>query len=473
MRFFCYVILCLGCLNTVCAQDSTLSHLQQFPGKYFAQINSKSNRFEKQVSRRSEKALNKLARQERKMQARLAKIDSVAAKNIFTRSIDSLGNLKSKLHQKTAGLQASAGSYSGYLDTLQNSLSFLKDAKKLGEQSKALQDKLNGSLQHVQALQSKLQQAEQIKAYIRERKQQLKEQLAQYTGFSKDLQKINKEAYYYGQQLREYKELLKDKKKAEARAMELLKQVSAYNSFLQKHSQLASLFNLSAAGNTAQNLEGLQTRAQVEQLIQQRLGSGGPNAQAAVSQQLSQARERFNELKDKFPNVDNAADMPDFKPNEMKSKSFLQRLEFGGNLQFQRSSQYFPTTSDIAGQVAYQFHKNGSAGIGAAYKLGMGTGFNNIRFSHQGVGLRSFLDWKLKGTFYINGGFEQNYNSQLLNEEQLRNFDNWQGSALIGISKKYKISSKLKGNIILLYDFLHNQHVPRTDPIKLRLGYNF
>lgn len=96
MKFFCYVILYLCCLNTVCAQDSTLSHLQQLPGKYFAQINSKSNRFEKQVSKRSEKALNKLARQERKMRAKLAKIDSLAAKNIFTRSIYSLGNLKSR-----------------------------------------------------------------------------------------------------------------------------------------------------------------------------------------------------------------------------------------------------------------------------------------------------------------------------------------------------------------------------------------
>ncbi|HEU4555605.1 MAG TPA: hypothetical protein VFS25_22355, partial [Chitinophaga sp.] len=169
----------------------------------------------------------------------------------------------------------------------------------------------------------------------------------------------------------------------------------------------------------------------------------------------------------------NAADMPDFKPNEMKTKSFLQRLEFGGNMQFARSTRFYPTTSDIAGQVAYKFHKNGTAGIGAAYKLGMGTGFDNIRFSSQGMGLRSFLDWKLKGTFYVNGGFEENYVSEFQNEQQLRNIDNWQGSALIGISKKYKINSKLKGNIVLLYDFLCNQHVPRTDPVKLRLGYSF
>jgi hypothetical protein len=475
MRKLYLAISFLFFVNAVHAQDSTARNLQQLPGKYFSQVAGKSRHFEKQVNKRSQKALDRLARQEKKMQAKLARIDAVAAKNIFTRSLDSMGSLQARLKQKAGKYDPSklGAGYSGYLDTLQNSLSFLKDAKSLSGQSKAIQDKVNGSLQSVEQLQAQLQQAEQIKAYIRERKQQLREQLAQYTGFTKDLEKFNKEAYYYGAQLKEYKELLKDKKKAEAKALEMLKKVPAYNDFLQKNSQLAGLFNFSSAGGSAQSLEGLQTRAQVEQLIQQRLGGGGPNASAAVSQQMSQARERFNELKDKFPDLDNAADMPGFKPNEMKSKSFLQRLEFGGNMQFARSTQYFPTTSDIAGQVAYKFHKNGSAGFGAAYKLGLGTGFNNIRFSHQGVGLRSFLDWKLKGTFFINGGFEQNYNAAFTNTDQLRNIDNWQGSALIGISKKYKVSSKLKGNVILLYDFLYNQHVPRTDPIKLRLGYNF
>ncbi|WP_089917901.1 hypothetical protein [Chitinophaga rupis] len=409
------------------------------------------------------------------MRTKLAKIDSIAANNIFSRSIDSLGSLQANLKHNAVKYDPSklGASYSGYLDTLQNSLSFLKSAKDLGGQSKALQDKVSGSLKSVQDLQAKFQQAEQIKTYVRERRQQLKAQLAQYAGFTKDLQKYNKEAYYYGQQLKEYKEVLKDKKKVEAKAMEVLKKVPAYNDFLQKHSQLAGLFNLSGGSNTAQNLEGLQTRNQVEQLIQQRLGGSGPDARAAVNQQMSQAREQFNELKKKFPDVDNAADMPDFKPNEMKTKNFLQRLEFGGNMQFARSTQFYPTTSDIAGQVAYKFHKSGTAGVGAAYKLGLGTGFDNIRFSSQGMGLRSFLDWKLKGAIYLNGGFEENYTSNFQNMQQLKVINNWQSSALIGISKKYKINSKLKGNVILLYDFLYNQHVPRTDPIKLRLGYNF
>lgn len=355
--------------------------------------------------------------------------------------------------------QALNGSYNGYLDTLQGSLKFIKESEGFLVKSKA---KLTNATQSVQLLEDKLQQAEHIKTYIRERRQQLKNQLAGYTGFTKDLQRINKEAYYYSQQLNEYKSLLKDRKKAEATAIKILRKIPAYNDFLKNNSRLAELFNLPSGGSDlTQDLQGLQTRMQVEQLIQGRLGSS-QDARRLVSQQMDQARAQFSELKNKFLNVDNIADMPDFKPNEMKTKSLIQRLEFGGNIQFQRSNNWYPATSDLAGQVAYKFHKDGSAGLGMVYKLGLGKDLDHIAFSNSGIGIRSFVDWKLKKTFYINGGFEQNYNKVY----------GWQGSALLGISKKYKINNKLKGNVILLYDLLSSHNVPRTDPIKLRMGYN-
>lgn len=453
--------------KAVLARDSSINKTTEFPGKYLSEVKHKSVRVEQQVNKRTDKALSRLLKQEKKMKARLSKVDSVSADNIFSKSIDSLGSLKAGLKNKVTSKLTGGNTY---LDSLGSSLKFLEGkGELLGESRKQLAD-VTGN---IESLQGKLQQADQIKAYIREHKKQLKEQLSQYAGFSKDLQKINKEAYYYGEQLKEYKTVLKDRKKAEAKAMELLKKMPAYNDFIRQHSQIASLFNLSASGSaTARSLEGLQTRTQVERLIQQRLGSD-PVARQAVSQQMDEARAKLNELKSKFPDVDNAGDMPDFKPNPMKTKCFLQRLEFGGNLQFQKSNRYFPSTTDIAGQVGYRFHKNGTAGIGVSYKLGMGTGWNNIVISHQGVGLRSFADWKLKGTFFVNGGFEQNYVSAIAHADQLKDWKGWQGSALLGVSKKYKVSAKLKGNIMLLYDFMARRNIPSTSPVKLRLGYNF
>lgn len=464
-------LLLFVCLYTAQAQDSLLQKANAIPGKYLSQVKQKSDKMERQITARSEKALSRFMKQEEKLKRRLGRIDSLKANNLFSHSIDSLGSLKSRMKGKLGKYSGALTQGGPYLDSLSNSLSFLKDSKGLLEQSKGITDKLNGSLKSVDNLKDKLAQAEQIKAYIRERKQLLKEQLSQYTGFTKDLQKMNKEAYYYAQQLKEYKEVFKDKKKAEQKAMEVIKKIPAFNDFMQKHSQLASLFNIQGATASAPNLEGLQTRNQVEQLIQQRLGSG-PNASAAVSQQMAEARSKFDELKSKFPDLDNAAEMPDFKPKEMKTKSFLQRLEFGSNIQFQRSNKFFPSTGDLAGQAAYKFHKNGSAGVGLSYKLGMGTGFDNIRFSSQGMGIRSFIDWKLKGTFFLNGGYEQNYQPDYAGVPEGVG-QKWTQSGLIGISKKYKINSKLKGNMMVLFDFLYNQHVPRTDPVKVRLGYNF
>ncbi|RPD42830.1 hypothetical protein EG028_00590 [Chitinophaga barathri] len=475
---FTRILLLIALSLPAAAQDSLLNKAGAVPEKYLSQVKQKSRKLESQVDKRTEKALELMIRQEKRLQQKMMKIDSVAARNIFTRSIDSLGSLKASLKGKTDKYQKVLnGQYFGYLDTLSSSLGFLKDSDKLLGQAKGVQDKLKGSMDQVKALQGKLQQAENIKQYIRERREQLKSQLSQYTSMTKDLQKINKEAYYYAQQLKGYKEVFSDRKKAEAKAMELLQKVPAYKDFLARNSQLASLFNLSAgsgsAANLEQQLEGLQTRSQVEQLIQQRIGGGGPNARQALSQQMDAARSQFDELKKNFPDLDNAAEMPDFKPKELKTKSFMQRLEFGTNVQFQRSNQYFPTTGDFAGQVGYKFSKNGILGLGASYKLGMGTGFNNIRFSHQGMGLRSFGDYKLKGTFFVNGGFEFNYNSAFSSTTQLMNATVWTRSALLGISKKYKINNKLKGNMVLLYDFLANTQTPKTDPVKFRLGYSF
>ncbi|WP_298713522.1 hypothetical protein [Chitinophaga sp.] len=458
-------------------QDSLLAKAEALPNKYLQQVTAKSKRYEKQVEKRASKALRRMIRLEQKMAAKLTKVDSMAAKNIFTNSLDSMQNLQAKIKGKTQALTSALnGNTGGYLDTLANTLGFLKGAGGLLGSVSKTKDKLGKSFGQVKSLQDKLQQASQIRNYIRERRNLLKSQLGQYTNMAKDLQKVNKEVYYYAQQLKEYQSIFSDRKKAEAKAMELLQKLPAYKDFMARNSQIARLFNLpgvNSSVNVEEQLAGLQTRSQVEQLIQQRLGGGGPNASQAIRQQMDAARSQIDELKKNFPDLDNAAEMPDFKPNEMKTKSFLSRLEFGANVQFQRSNQFFPSTGDFAGQVGYRFSKNGIIGLGAAYKLGMGTGFNNIRFSHQGIGARSFADYKLKGTFFVNGGFEYNYNAAFSNPGQLSNAKSWTRSALLGIAKKYKINNKLKGNMTLLYDFLHNSQVPRTDPVKFRVGYNF
>jgi len=462
MKLFLIILLVIAS-HEVRSQDSLPQRLST---KYLSQIRLKSEHYRTVLDRQSEKAIARLLRLESRMKKRLRRDRQRSFQEYFP---DSLNSFKNNI-SKGVPTSASAGSLAGgqYLDSLSNSINFLNEHSELLEKSKT---QISSTLKSVQQLQGRFKNAEEIKDYIQQRKEQLKEQLAGITGMDKYLKRYSKETYYYGARIREYQTLLQDKKKVEAKTIEALRKMPLYRDFLKKNSQLASLFNLANGYNDNRSVEGLQTRTLVEAMLQQRIGNT-PDARQALSQQMDAAKEKFAELKKNFPDLDNAAEMPDFKPSSLKSKRIWQRLEWGSNIQFQKSSYYFPTTSDFAGQVAYKFHKNGSAGMGLTYKLGLGQDWSHIRFPHGGFGIRSFVDWRLKSTFFISGGYEANRFIIRSESTSFANWNGWQNSALLGISKKYKISSRLKGNVMVLYDFLAPRQLPRTDNIKVRIGYS-
>ncbi|SHN24988.1 hypothetical protein [Chitinophaga sp. CF418] len=370
-------------------------------------------------------------------------------------SLNDVSNFKSTVLSKVHAQQL----LNGNLDSLVLTARFLAQGQRL---TGSLNNDWAGANQAVNDFQDKFLEAERLKALVRDRANELKK-----LGFLKEYSKLSKEVYYYGERIREYREMLNDKSKLQRKAMEILGKMPAYQEFITRNSAIAGLFNLGSNYNVERNLEGLQVRTAVEQMVSRQIGSA-PGAAQVVSSQLNEARTRFDEFKAKFPQLNDAAEMPDFKPNPLKAKTFFNRLEFGGNIQFQKSSRYFPTTTDVAGQVGYKFHKNGILGIGIAYKLGSGSGWENISFSHRGIGFRSFIDWRLKGSFFFSGGYERNMTSSFRNLEELKNWNGWQQSGLLGISKKYK-----KKSIIVLYDFLAARQLPQTDKIKIRIGRNF
>jgi hypothetical protein len=296
----------------------------------------------------------------------------------------------------------------------------------------------------------------------------------------KQLKQFNKQVYYYFTQIKEYKEILKDPKKIEKKALELLAKTKFFQDFMRRNSMLASLFRMPRDPNDPNyiaSLAGLQTRVQVNNLIQQQIAAGGSNAKAQFQQNLQTAQGQLQHLKDKvskFGGGSSDAELPDFKPNNQKTKSFLKRLEYGANIQSQKATSFFPVTSDIGLSVGYKLNDKSIIGVGASYKMGWGRGWDNIRLSSQGVGLRSYIDWKLKGSLWISGGYEQNYKSSFSDFTQLKDINAWQQSGLIGLSKVVSLKTKFfkKTKVQLLWDFLSYQQIPKTQPIIFRIGYN-
>ena len=362
--------LCLCCLihQTVNAQIDSLvnnnkvSSLTTIDNKTINGLSKEYGSLQSKLEKKSSKLLSKMQSKENKLQKKLRGKDSTKANELFTSDIkDKYAELQSKLTDKTKTFKKfPLQEYVPGLDSMQTSLSFLLKNKSLPndkmQQIKGLSDKLKG-------LQGQLQKANDIQSFVKEREVNLKEQLLN-SGLAKQLKGVNKQAYYYQEQLSEYKALLNDKQKLQEKVLQTVRALPAFKKFWQKNSYLASLFPEPSTNSAGQAIAGLQTRASVQNLIAQRMGTAATTTingtteagnsaspQQFIQQQISSAQEQLSQLKNKLNNLSmngGSSDMtmPDFKPNEQKTKSLLQRLEYGFNVQSEQSRYYLPTTSD-------------------------------------------------------------------------------------------------------------------------------
>ncbi len=455
--------------------DSTVQSLQQLSSKYITTVDNKIERYSHRLSSKTEKTLAKLSRWENKIQGLFQKVNPEAAQKLFGEGQMTFSSLLQKLKEGKNIAEQYKGKYDVYRDKLTTHLRYLQQQKE--NLNNKLVKPVQKATKKAAELEQDIQNSEALEQFIKERKKQLLDESLKYIGKNKYLTKINKEAYYYVETLRNYKELFSDKQKAEETALTILNRIPAFQKFVQQNSMLASLFRMPGSGNSnTPNLSGLQTRAQMNSLIQERVAAGGPNAQAQIRQNMQQAQAELNKLKDKIIKADGNgnAELPDFKPNMQKTKTFIQRLEFGSNIQFAKNNSFVPATADIGLSLGYKLNDKSVIGLGASYKMGLGS-IQHISITHQGLGLRSFVDWKLKKQFFVSGGFEMNHNAAFKNITQLKNYNNWQQAGLIGISKKIAVKTKFfKGTKLqLLYDMLHSQHVPVSQPILFRIGYEF
>jgi hypothetical protein len=270
--------------------------------------------------------------------------------------------------------------------------------------------------------------------------------------------------------------MLNDPDQLEKKALSLLNQLPAFQNFMKSNSQLAGLFNLPGNYGSPQGLVGLQTRDQVNSLIQSQVASGGAGGAAALQANLESAGSQLDSYKDKLSKLGSGSgdiDMPDFKPNEQKTKTFWKRLEYGTNFQTTRDNYYFPTVIDLGGSVGYKINNTSTVGIGGSYKIGCGNGFQHIALSSNGAGLRSYLDVKIKGSFSATGGLEYNYTTPIRSVQQLRQWNDWTKSGLIGVTKTVSVKSRVfkQTKVSLLWDVLSYSQIPKTQAVVFRVGY--
>ena len=131
-------------------------------------------------------------------------------------------------------------------------------------------------------------------------------------------------------------------------------------------------------------------------------------------------------------------------------------MEYGINIQSSIATGYYPQSTAFAGTAGYKLNDKSVIGIGLSYNVGWGTDIHHIHISNQGIGIRSYMDVKLKGSFYASGGFEKNFNKVFTSLNQVVVGKLWQNSGLIGISKIVSLKGNFmkKTKVQLLWDFL-------------------
>ncbi len=469
MRLFILFLIILLCPRALLSQEHTSGYekLYSFPDKAFGVLHKKVNRFEEGVLNTSQKYLNKMQRSEEKMKRKLMKKDSVKAQELFGDIESRYENLKAELVNPNSKLPKV---YHSKLDSLKTAISFIGNSQENGitvlipKEFSVLQKDFSDA-------QLYLNKIEFIQATLHKRQHFLQQQIHTLP-LGKNFISFKKNIYYYRDRMDGYKQVLNNSSKVESLLLSNVNKIPAFNSFFANHSALGGLFRLPNSTGFNEALVGsMQTREMIMAQIGERI-SPDASAQQTLNSSIVNAQPLLQGLKEKINSFQSNGeiDVKDFAPNPEKTKNFFNRLEFGFNLQSVKSNYFLPSTSDLGLSIGYKWTNNIVSGIGLSYKVGWGRSIRNIQFTHEGVGLRSFVDIRWKGSFWLTGGVESNYLSAFKHIEELRENQHWQYSALAGLSKKYEIKNR-KGELKLLYDFLWNKNYPATQPLIFRTGF--
>jgi len=505
LAFCLAALLCLA-VKTAHAQsvDSAADKLTHFPMRVFGSIQSRTASLNQRLQRQTQKYLQKLQQQEQRLEQKLFALDSGAAKTLFANSSQQYARLLQKLQTDTGSShQKLTGQYQPVADSLHGALAFLQKNPQLLSQrgnvnsalqgqatanlSPEIQAKIQASMSQLQALQAKMQDAGQIKAYMQQRKQLIGQYIAQHSNWqamlSKPYAQMQQNMYYYSAQVTQYRNELNSPDQLEQKALALLSRLPAFSGFMKTNSSLSSIFTLPGSASSPQVLAGLQTRTQISAAVKSQVsaaasGSNSTNSSSTGSSPVQSAQSQLAAYKSKLSQLGGGSsdiDAPNFRPNAEKTKTFLSRFQYGIDFQTTQSTYYFPTITSLGLNLSYRLGHGNDVGVGAAMRIGWGSGFNHIAVTGQGAGLRSFFDIAIKGSFSATGAFEYNYTTPFTEYQQLRQIQDWTRSGLIGVSKTVSMKSRLlkQTKLSLLWDFLSYEAVPRTAPLIFRIGYTW
>ncbi|MBK7764414.1 MAG: hypothetical protein IPI46_13890 [Bacteroidetes bacterium] len=385
-----------------------------------------------------------------------------------------------KANSKEASLKKAKSSLTSTIDSLKKIENYA--TSKLNT-AKSVFDKIGfetSKLEELNSLQEKLD-------YNQALNNQIQSITSQYKGFG-NIKGIEKQTYYYQQQLKAFKNIANDPSILEEKALNYLRGMKGFEEHLSNsHYSLAGKQN--SNGSIQNNLSagdlekmGYQTKRQVNKQLSTQIG----NSSEKLQELNTQVKKQVEDIKKVKQDITKAKDAlhkikkPSFKVNSMRELPLRLRLEKSYNWQVLKSNNDLPAILEMNAQLGFKHTPRLTYSFVAGGSLGMGTNWQNIKLSFEG--LRIGVNANVKWIFGISGqvGYERVYKNYQdtklipatdgIPQQLITTTKYYRDIAYCGIQKTYKINSKYSGTMLLAYDFLWKSGNAST-PVIWRFGW--
>jgi hypothetical protein len=195
---------------------------------------------------------------------------------------------------------------------------------------------------------------------------------------------------------------------------------------------------------------------------------------AGHDKELMAAMNKMTQLKSKTKDAEMAVDMFKKQGNPMTDRTFRSRLVPGFALQIQKKGDNL--WLDFNPYLGYRISGRFTSGIGWNERVSINVKKVTGVASDRIYGPRSFLNFKVKESFYLRGEAElMNVNvvpSATIGPENAGR--QWVPSYLAGVKKDFRYSSHVIGNVQLLYNLYNPNHMsPYLSKFNVRMGIEF
>ena len=120
-RLFILLLLLTSSLICLAQLDSTLTALQEIPGKYLSSVESKIDKYRTRITGKTEKTLSKLARWESKIKDLLEKVSPETTQKLFGEGKMTFSSALARLREGKSVIEGYRAQYNAYRDKLNTS----------------------------------------------------------------------------------------------------------------------------------------------------------------------------------------------------------------------------------------------------------------------------------------------------------------------------------------------------------------